>query len=492
MNRPRLFLSAVSEELRTARKDVAATVRTLGFDPISQDDFPTGYGELRRWLREQIDSCEGLIQLVGHGYGAEPAEVDSDYGRVSYTQSEFLYASAKGKKNWVIVIGEDCTRDKPIDQLDLPHEVASPDPAGYQAERRKLQQDYIARLTRKNHLRHTANNDTELENIALRLRDELAELRQRAERRMRRLTAVIIAILFGIVVLGSGGWWAYNKLSTGVQQSAMVTTEKIRAHLLQTTEETHRRELAETEAIKDWKERQRQREAADNAHAARLSRIEELAVSFAEIEGRGTATSVFQEMTRILTEQGVDEAIAYGESLVIRKKLAEGDPTNTGWQSNMSVSFERIGTVAMAQGKLEEAADAYGESLVIRKKLAEGDPTNNGWQRDLSVSYVQLGDVAVAQGKLEEAAKAYGESLAIFKKLAEGDPTNTGWQRDLAYSYWRLADLCERWNDDGEAKGYWKEAFDVLSGIEKRGLHLSPEYRKYLEILRQKAGTAPR
>jgi Flp pilus assembly protein TadD len=129
---------------------------------------------------------------------------------------------------------------------------------------------------------------------------------------------------------------------------------------------------------------------------------------------------------------------------------------------------------------------------VIRKKLAEGDPTNNGWQRDLSVSYVQLGDVAVAQGKLEEAAKAYGESLAIFKKLAEGDPTNTGWQRDLAYSYWRLADLCERWNDDGEAKGYWKEAFDVLSGIEKRGLHLSPEDRKYLEILRQKAGTAPR
>ena len=108
------------------------------------------------------------------------------------------------------------------------------------------------------------------------------------------------------------------------------------------------------------------------------------------------------------------------------------------------------------------------------------------------MSYVQLGDVAVAQGKLEEAADAYGESLAIFKKLAEGDPTNTGWQRDLAYNYWRLADLSERRNNDGEAKGYWKQAFDVLSGIEKRGLHLSPEDRKYLEILRQKAGTVPR
>jgi hypothetical protein len=57
MNRPRLLLSAVSEELRTARQVVATCVRPLGFDPVSQ--FPTGYGELRQWLREQIDSCEG-------------------------------------------------------------------------------------------------------------------------------------------------------------------------------------------------------------------------------------------------------------------------------------------------------------------------------------------------------------------------------------------------------------------------------------------------
>jgi hypothetical protein len=54
MKQPRLFLSAVSEELRTARKTVAATVRTLGYDPVSQDDFPTGYGELRQWLRPRF------------------------------------------------------------------------------------------------------------------------------------------------------------------------------------------------------------------------------------------------------------------------------------------------------------------------------------------------------------------------------------------------------------------------------------------------------
>jgi hypothetical protein len=98
MNRPRLFLSAVSEELRTARRRVAALVGTMGFDPVSQDDFPTGYGELQEWLREQLDTCEGLIQLAGQGYGAEPPEQDPEDGRISYTQFEFLHAHRQGKK----------------------------------------------------------------------------------------------------------------------------------------------------------------------------------------------------------------------------------------------------------------------------------------------------------------------------------------------------------------------------------------------------------
>jgi len=92
--------------------------------------------------------------------------------------------AARAKKTWVIVIGEGCHRDKPSDRLDLPREAGHPDPASYQAERRRLQQDYIGRLTRENHLRYTANNDTELQNIVLRLRDELGELRRGAERQV--------------------------------------------------------------------------------------------------------------------------------------------------------------------------------------------------------------------------------------------------------------------------------------------------------------------
>jgi hypothetical protein len=70
----------------------------------------------------------------------------------------------------------------------------------------------------------------------------------------------------------------------------------------------------------------------------------------------------------------------------------------------------------------------------------------------------------MAQGKLPEAAQAYGDSLAIAKTLAAGEPGNIQWEHDLTLSYVRVAALAERQKDPREARTYWKQAFDVLSG----------------------------
>jgi hypothetical protein len=88
------------------------------------------------------------------------------------------------------------------------------------------------------------------------------------------------------------------------------------------------------------------------------------------------------------------------------------------------------------------------------------------------------------------AAPRCGDGLAIRKQLAAGNPSNTNWQRDLWISDSRLADLAERQNQTDAAHDYWKNTVDVLSGIEERGLHLSPDDRRLLELLRQKVGGA--
>ena len=466
MNRPRLFLSAVSEELRTARQDVAATIRTLGFDPVSQDDFPTGYGELRQWLMTQLDGCEGLIQLVGEGYGAEPPNVDPAYGRVSYTQFEFLYASLHKKRTWVIVIGPDYTRDKAQDQLDLPRDAGDPAPHRYQAERKQLQKGYLARLTQENHLRHTANNRSELQNTVLRLRDELGELRRQWEEWLRKDDAFKARTTASL-----------NELA----QAARLTTEKIRAHLIQTAEDTHRRELAEAQAATDWMRRQDLREAADNAHRLRLARIEELAASISDIEGRGASTNVFHEMMRVLAEQGVDETIAYVESQqpsilqTVRTRAAaarernqadlqpllktaglhqsKGQAAEAGalyrdilaiepdWPEALHTWFWFLadqGDLARIRTTLTDAKREYEDAQQVAQHLTRIDPGNTEWQRDLSVSHNKIGDVLRAQGDLPAALTAYRASLGIRETLAGRDRGNVQWQIDVAVSCAKL------------------------------------------------------
>ena len=41
------------------------------------------------------------------------------------------------------------------------------------------------------------------------------------------------------------------------------------------------------------------------------------------------------------------------------------------------------------------------------ERLAQSDPGNADWQRDLSVSFERIGDVQVAQGDLSGALKSY-------------------------------------------------------------------------------------
>jgi hypothetical protein len=98
MNQPSVFISCVSPEFRQIRSRVATILTRLGYTPIIQEIFGTEPGDLRQVLRDKIDACEGLIQIVGQGYGAEPPTVDAVYGRVSYTQFEFLYARSQRKR----------------------------------------------------------------------------------------------------------------------------------------------------------------------------------------------------------------------------------------------------------------------------------------------------------------------------------------------------------------------------------------------------------
>jgi tetratricopeptide (TPR) repeat protein len=180
--RPLIFISAVSQELRSARQLVANTLTFLGYDPIWQDIFETSEGDLRGVLRKQISRCNGVVQLVGCCYGAEPLQPTEEFGRVSYTQYEALYARKMGKKVWYLILDEHFPSDACVDEPE---------------ELRTLQTAYRNRLKADTHLYHPLTSLEGLEARVLKLRGDLMQLRKGVK---RWAAGVAILLLTGLAV----------------------------------------------------------------------------------------------------------------------------------------------------------------------------------------------------------------------------------------------------------------------------------------------------
>src|SRR5271166_1436183 len=508
MNQPSVFISCVSPEFRQTRSRVAAILTRLGYTPVIQEIFGTEPGDLRQVLRDKIDACEGLIQIVGQGYGAEPPEADAGYGRVSYTQFEFLYAREKKKKTWLIFAGDACTRNTPQERLDLPNDLAHPDPVDYQAERRTLQLTYRNKRRNDGHLYYDATSDTDLELKVERLRDDLAELRRASEAWQKKLLAGQEELL----------------------SRSAITTEKIRAHLLESVERTHQVALAEAENAKGWRERERLRRAAEEAHVSRLSRIDDLAASFAEIEGTGRATQVFDEMTRILAEEGVDQALAYvatQRSSILQKVMARAATAreknradllpllksaqleaNRNQPAEAERHFAEIldlepdwpdaldaqlwfhiiqGNHAFHHTTLAEAFGHFQAAETTVQRLLKAEPDAPRSRRDLSASYERIGDVQRAQGNPPSALSSYKQGLEIREKLAAHDPANTNRQRDLSVSYERIGDVQRAQGDLPSALSSYKQGLEIAQKLAARD-PTNTEWQRDLSVSHEKIG----
>jgi tetratricopeptide (TPR) repeat protein len=144
-------------------------------------------------LRQRIDHCKGVLQIVGNCYGAEPPEADPTFGRVSYTQYEALYARQRGKKVWYLFIDETF----PVDPCE-----AEPE------ELRQLQAAYRKRLQADAHLFHPLTTREGLEASVLKLRDDLVRLRRGVKQ-----WAAGVAILL-LISVGLGLWLLHSQRQT--------------------------------------------------------------------------------------------------------------------------------------------------------------------------------------------------------------------------------------------------------------------------------------
>ena len=139
-------------------------------------------------------------------------------------------------------------------------------------------------------------------------------------------------------------------------------------------------------------------------------------------------------------------------------------------------------------GRLLDARDLYRRSADLFAGLSNEAPENADYARDLSVSYNKLGDLARSGGDPAAARRFYEDGLTIRQRLADAAPENADYARDLWVSYWKMAALAENSSSEDEALPRWRRAYDVLSGMKRRGVFLSPEDEGFLDQLARKVG----
>jgi tetratricopeptide (TPR) repeat protein len=146
-----------------------------------------------------------------------------------------------------------------------------------------------------------------------------------------------------------------------------------------------------------------------------------------------------REMSQTLLIQGAaeDALQAALNSLEIMNHLVSADPDNSGVQSELSRSYNRVGEALSKLGRHDEALEMFNKSVMIEEKLYS-IVSDNETQRDLAVSYERLGDELFNLERREEALEAYQSAFAFRERLASFDPGNIPWQADLAISYVRI------------------------------------------------------
>lgn len=157
---------------------------------------------------------------------------------------------------------------------------------------------------------------------------------------------------------------------------------------------------------------------------------------------RGVANAL-RKLGSIALEQGnLDEAARlYNESLTIARRLSD--------HAGVADNLHNLAIVAQARYDLKRAEELYRESLELSERL--GDP------RSVAVSYHQLGVITEELGKLDEAQRFFERSLEIKTTLGDQD--------GMAATLHLLGRLKARMAKPQEAEPLLGRALDIFDNL---------------------------
>src|SRR5262249_10909257 len=284
--------------------------------------------------------------------------------------------------------------------------------------------------------------------------DEIVRRAERARKRKNRFWAALAGVFLLLAVAASGSAaYAWQQLKTN--EAFLNATLKRATEIVD-------------EAVA-------QAERYNVPHAATLSLLIKAEGLFDDMAQYGRSTPElryrkawmliqFARNYEMLGDTGKQCARANEAQRLLAGLAAEktDDPT---YLRDLSIAYEAVGDVLVAQGNLPEALKSFRDALAIAERIAKIVPNNAFFQRDLMVSYIKIGGVLVAQGNLPEALKFFRDVLAILERLVKDDPNNADYQRDLTVSYNKIGDVLVAQGNLPEALKYFRDDLAIMERL---------------------------
>ena len=460
---PNVFVSAVSSDLRNARKVVNESLNRIGCLPVEQSISGTEYGKVRDMIQRRIEECHAVVHLVGRDYGGEPNPKNLPEGqpRRSWTQIEYDIARQLKKRLYLFICDD-----------QFPFALATDPPSD---EKHGLQQAHRQAVVSENDLWYRILNEEELrrkiENLKVGLelvRDELQQEQLEIQHERKRV---------------------FETLSEFATPG--VLAERIRREIRITADKQIKDLPEDSGRWKSLAEIENQRDIA-------LKRVDNLCKLIEEQLKEG-ASLVFQRAAEILQKEGTDAALAYlgsrRASTLETARLhaaqakaaqlhadAEKEERNKSLQG-LVLEAELLQTklqweplLKLREELVELAPDWFaarnclGMLLVTLSRFADAEPHFRANLKlaatpaEESIALTNLAYLLQETNQLKDAESLMHQSLAVAKKFYGAE------QPEVTVRLRHLAGLFLRTNRSAEAERLLRQALAIDEKSERTEL----------------------
>ncbi|MBS1826483.1 MAG: protein kinase [Acidobacteria bacterium] len=166
----------------------------------------------------------------------------------------------------------------------------------------------------------------------------------------------------------------------------------------------------------------------------------------------------------------IDNQVVHAEkALSAYRRLAEAEPDNQVFLSELSVAHRFLGTALEKRGRREAALREYRAALEIRRKLVASHPDDARHRRNLMLAYSLFGDSLRSRvhGEADNAGALahYRPMLEIAEAQASNDAKDRRTLSDLSQSLIRMGVTLAELKRFGEADAVLRRALGLVENL---------------------------